>query len=43
VEHSTNDSLAVVGDISTLTERLSSAAADLEGRVGEFFSRVRAA
>src|SRR5205823_3929632 len=43
VEHSTSDSLAVVRDIFTLTERLSSAAADLEGRVGEFFSRVRAA
>jgi methyl-accepting chemotaxis protein len=43
VAHSTNDSLAVVRDIFTLTERLSSAAADLEGRVGEFFSRVRAA
>src|SRR6266700_1117761 len=43
VEHSTSDSLAVVRDIFTLTERLSSAAVDLEGRVGEFFSRVRAA
>jgi methyl-accepting chemotaxis protein len=43
VEHSTSDSLAVVRDIFTLTERLSSAAADLDGRVGEFFSRVRAA
>ena len=43
VEHSTNDSLAMVRDIFALTERLSSAAADLEGRVGEFFSRVRAA
>ena len=43
VEHSTSDSLAVVRDIFALTERLSSAAADLEGRVGEFFTRVRAA
>jgi methyl-accepting chemotaxis protein len=43
VEHSTSDSLAVVRDIFMLTERLSSAAVDLEGRVGEFFSRVRAA
>jgi methyl-accepting chemotaxis protein len=43
VEHSTSDSLAVVRDIFALTERLSSAAADLEGRVGEFFTSVRAA
>ena len=43
VEGATNDSLAMVRDIFTLTERLSSTAADLEGRVGQFFSRVRAA
>ena len=41
VEHSTTDSLAVVRDLVMLTERLSSVAGDLEGRVGEFFSRVR--
>jgi methyl-accepting chemotaxis protein len=43
VEGATNESLAMVRDIFTLTERLSSTAVDLEGRVGEFFSRVRAA